>query len=74
MNDKDLVYVPGWDCHGLPIEWKNRRAIQKIKNKNEVPVVEFRKNADFANKWIKVHKDQFKRLGVIGDWKTIFLP
>ncbi len=74
MNDKDSVYVPGWDCHGLPIEWKIEEQYKKNKkNKNEVPVIEFRKECrDFANKWIQVHKDQFKRLGVIGDWKNYY--
>ena len=74
MDDKDSVYVPGWDCHGLPIEWKIEEQYKKNKkNKNEVPVIEFRKECrDFANKWIKVHKDQFKRLGVIGDWENYY--
>ncbi len=74
MNGKDSVYVPGWDCHGLPIEWKIEEQYKKNKkNKNDVPVVEFRKECrDFANKWINVHKDQFKRLGVIGDWENYY--
>ena len=74
MNGKDSVYVPGWDCHGLPIEWKIEEQYKKNKkNKNDVPIVEFRKECrDFANKWIKVHKDQFKRLGVIGDWENYY--
>tara|TARA_B100000700_G_scaffold283855_1_gene336643 strand:+ start:2160 stop:4889 length:2730 start_codon:yes stop_codon:yes gene_type:complete len=74
MDDKDSVYVPGWDCHGLPIEWKIEEQYKKNKkNKNEIPVIEFRKECrDFANKWIKVHKDQFKRLGVIGDWENYY--
>ncbi len=74
MNDKDSVYVPGWDCHGLPIEWKIEEQYKKNKkNKNEVPIVDFRKECrDFANKWIKIHKDQFKRLGVIGDWENYY--
>tara|TARA_B100001121_G_scaffold299649_1_gene308625 strand:- start:1918 stop:4641 length:2724 start_codon:yes stop_codon:yes gene_type:complete len=74
MDDKDSVYVPGWDCHGLPIEWKIEEQYKKSKkNKNEVPIIEFRKECrDFANKWIKVHKDQFKRLGVIGDWENYY--
>ena len=69
MNGKDSVYVPGWDCHGLPIEWKIEEQYKKNKkNKNEVPIVEFRKECRaFAEKWIDVHKDQFKRLGVVGD-------
>ena len=72
MNGKDSVYVPGWDCHGLPIEWKIEEEYKKNKkNKNEVPITEFRKECRaFAEKWIKVHKDQFSRLGVIGDWKN----
>ena len=70
MDGKDSVYVPGWDCHGLPIEWKIEEQYKKNKkNKNEVPITEFRKECrDFAQKWIEVHKTQFKRLGVIGDW------
>ena len=74
MNGKDSVYVPGWDCHGLPIEWKIEEQYKKNKkNKNEVPIVEFRKECRvFAEKWIKVHKDQFKRLGVVGDWQNYY--
>ena len=74
MNGKDSVYVPGWDCHGLPIEWKIEEQYKKNKkNKNDIPIVEFRKECrDFANKWIDVHKRQFQRLGVIGDWKDYY--
>ena len=74
MNGKDSVYVPGWDCHGLPIEWKIEEQYKKNKkNKNDVPITEFRKECrEFASKWIKVHKDQFKRLGVIGDWENFY--
>ena len=74
MDGKDSVYVPGWDCHGLPIEWKIEEQYKKNKkNKNEVPIVEFRKECrTFAEKWIKVHKEQFKRLGVIGDWENYY--
>ena len=74
MNGKDSVYVPGWDCHGLPIEWKIEEQYKKNKkNKNEVPINEFRKECrDFASKWIEVHKEQFKRLGVIGDWGNYY--
>ncbi|MDB2341952.1 isoleucine--tRNA ligase, partial [Candidatus Pelagibacter bacterium] len=70
MDGKDSVYVPGWDCHGLPIEWKIAEQYKKNKkNKNEVPIKEFRRECrDFAEKWINVHKTQFKRLGVVGDW------
>jgi len=74
MDGKDSIYVPGWDCHGLPIEWKIEEQYKKNKkNKNEVPIVEFRKECrSFAEKWIEVHKDQFKRLGVIGDWENYY--
>ena len=74
MDGKDSVYVPGWDCHGLPIEWKIEEQYKKNKrNKNEVPVVEFRKECRaFAEKWIGIHKDQFKRLGVVGDWENYY--
>ena len=74
MDGKDSVYVPGWDCHGLPIEWKIEEQYKKNKkNKNEVPIVEFRKECRvFAEKWIDIHKDQFKRLGVIGDWENYY--
>ena len=74
MSGKDSVYVPGWDCHGLPIEWKIEEQYKKNKkNKNDVPIVEFRKECrSFAEKWIDVHKTQFKRLGVIGDWENYY--
>ena len=74
MDGKDSVYVPGWDCHGLPIEWKIEEQYKKNKkNKNEIPITEFRNECrEFANKWIKVHKDQFKRLGVVGDWENYY--
>jgi len=74
MDGKDSVYVPGWDCHGLPIEWKIEEQYKKNKkNKNDVPIVEFRKECrTFAEKWIEVHKDQFTRLGVVGDWENYY--
>jgi len=74
MSGKDSVYVPGWDCHGLPIEWKIEEQYKKNKkNKNEVPVSEFRKECrSFAEKWIDIHKAQFKRLGVVGDWENYY--
>ncbi len=74
MDGKDSVYVPGWDCHGLPIEWKIEEQYKKNKkNKNDVPIVDFRRECrDFANKWINIHKDQFTRLGVIGDWENYY--
>ncbi|MGL4240879.1 MAG: class I tRNA ligase family protein, partial [Beijerinckiaceae bacterium] len=66
----DSNYVPGWDCHGLPIEWKIEEQYRaKGKNKDEVPINEFRKECrDFATHWLGVQREQFKRLGVMGDW------
>ena len=76
----DSNYVPGWDCHGLPIEWKieeNYRA--KGRNKDAVPINEFRAECrEFAAHWIDVQREEFKRLGVVGDWahpyKTMDYP
>lgn len=70
MMGKDARYVPGWDCHGLPIEWKIEEKYRAAgKDKDAVPVVEFRKECrDFAAHWIEVQKAEFKRLGVGGDW------
>ena len=66
----DSNYVPGWDCHGLPIEWKIEEEYRaKGKDKDRVPVVEFRKQCrEFAEHWIGVQREEFKRLGVEGDW------
>ena len=70
MLSKDSVYVPGWDCHGLPIEWQVEQAYRKEgRDKDSVPVSEFRSDCRaFAEHWIDVQRDEFKRLGVIGDW------
>ena len=70
MMGFDSNYVPGWDCHGLPIEWKIEEEYRaKGKNKDEVPVNEFRKECRaFAEKWIDVQRAEFKRLGIEGDW------
>ena len=74
MDGKDSNYVPGWDCHGLPIEWKIEERYKKNKkNKDEIPVGEFRKECrEFANQWINIHVKEFKRLGVIGDWNNYY--
>ncbi len=70
MLGKDAAYVPGWDCHGLPIEWQiEQQYRQKGKDKDEVPIVPFRRQCrQFAEKWIGVQMGEFKRLGVLGDW------
>ena len=74
MDNKDSIYVPGWDCHGLPIEWKiEEQYKKKKKNKDEIPTKDFRKECrEFAQKWIGIHKAEFKRLGVIGDWENYY--
>src|SRR6202041_2944264 len=66
----DSNYVPGWDCHGLPIEWKIEEEYRaKGRNKDDVPIIEFRRECrEFAAKWIDIQKVEFKRLGVVGDW------
>jgi isoleucyl-tRNA synthetase len=70
MMGKDANYVPGWDCHGLPIEWKiEEKYRKKGKNKDDVPVVQFRQECrDFAEEWIGVQRTEFQRLGCVGDW------
>ena len=67
-------YVPGWDCHGLPIEWKIEELNKKKGvDKTKLSVNEFRGQCrDFASKWIDIQKNQFKRLGVIGDWENYY--
>ena len=74
MNGKDSVYVPGWDCHGLPIEWKIEEQYKKNKkNKDEVPIKDFRNECrEFAKKWIQIHINEFKRLGVVGDFENYY--
>ncbi|MEQ8448577.1 MAG: isoleucine--tRNA ligase [Nitratireductor sp.] len=71
MRGYDSNYVPGWDCHGLPIEWKIEEQYRaKGKNKDEVPVNEFRRECrDFAQHWIEVQTEEFKRLGIEGDFE-----
>jgi len=71
MRGRDANYVPGWDCHGLPIEWKiEEKYREKGKNKDEVPVNEFRQECrDFAAGWIQVQTEEFKRLGIEGDFE-----
>lgn len=70
MRGFDSNYVPGWDCHGLPIEWKiEEKYREKGKDKNEVPVNEFRRECrEFAQGWINIQSDEFRRLGIEGDF------
>jgi len=66
----DAPYIPGWDCHGLPIEWKIEEKYRKDgKSKDDVPIAQLRQDCrDFANHWIDVQRAQFKRLGCMGQW------
>ncbi len=70
MMGKDAAYVPGWDCHGLPIEWKIEEQYRnKGLDKDDVPAGEFRAECrSFAEKWVAVQSEQFQRLGILGDW------
>ncbi|HXH52463.1 MAG TPA: isoleucine--tRNA ligase [Sphingomicrobium sp.] len=72
---KDAPYVPGWDCHGLPIEWKIEEQYRKKKqSKDEVPLKEFRAECRaYAAHWVDVQREQFQRLGITGDWANPYL-
>ena len=72
---KDAPYVPGWDCHGLPIEWKVEEQYRKKKlNKDEVPAREFRAECRaYAQHWVDTQREQLKRLGIMGDWDHPYL-
>jgi isoleucyl-tRNA synthetase len=75
MMGRDARYVPGWDCHGLPIEWKIEEQYRaKGLDKDAVPVVDFRQECRrFAEGWIDIQRDEFKRLGVYGNWDDPYL-
>ncbi|MCV2866202.1 isoleucine--tRNA ligase [Albidovulum sediminicola] len=75
MMGKDARYVPGWDCHGLPIEWKIEEQYRaKGLNKDEVETVAFRQECrKFAEGWIDIQREEFKRLGVTGNWADPYL-
>ncbi len=75
MLGKDAPYVPGWDCHGLPIEWiVEEKYRAKKQSKDSVPLAQFRQECrDFAAYWVERQKEQFERLGVIGDWDNPYL-
>ena len=72
---KDAPYVPGWDCHGLPIEWKVEEQYRAKKlDKDQVPVAQFRAECRaYADKWVDVQRAEFERLGVMGDWADPYL-
>jgi isoleucyl-tRNA synthetase len=80
MRGYDSNYVPGWDCHGLPIEWKIEEENYRSKGKQKpdlsdpAAMVEFRKECRaYAEKWIKVQGDEFQRLGIVGDFDNPYL-
>ncbi|MBQ0771914.1 MAG: class I tRNA ligase family protein, partial [Sphingomonadales bacterium] len=72
---KDAPFVPGWDCHGLPIEWKIEEQYRKKKlNKDEVPASEFRAECrTYADDWVNVQREEFKRLGILAQWDKPYL-
>jgi isoleucyl-tRNA synthetase len=76
MLGKDCAYVPGWDCHGLPIEWKIEEENYRAKGKKKPDfsdaqaMIAFRRECRaYAEKWLSVQRDEFKRLGVAGEWE-----
>jgi len=75
MMGFDARYIPGWDCHGLPIEWKIEEKYRaKGRDKDAVDVVEFRKECrDFAAEWVDIQRDEFQRLGITGNWAEPYL-
>jgi isoleucyl-tRNA synthetase len=75
LQGYDAPYIPGWDCHGLPIEWKVEEQYRKKKlDKDEVPVDQFRAECRaYAEKWVAVQSEQFQRLGVMGEWDDPYL-
>ncbi|MCR8725119.1 isoleucine--tRNA ligase [Frigidibacter sp. ROC022] len=75
MMGYDSRYVPGWDCHGLPIEWKIEEQYRaKGLDKDAVPVVDFRQECrKFAEGWVDIQREEFKRLGVTGNWADPYL-
>lgn len=75
MQGFDAPFVPGWDCHGLPIEWKIDEQLKKSgKNKRDIAIPEFRDMCkQFAEHWINIQRKGFKRLGVNGDWNNPYL-
>ena len=75
MMGFDSRYVPGWDCHGLPIEWKIEEQYRaKGQDKDQVPVIDFRQECrKFAEGWIDIQREEFKRLGITGNWDDPYL-
>ena len=74
MQGFDAAFVPGWDCHGLPIEWEVEQELRKKGDeKKNISIKEFRnKCRKFAEHWIKIQKKEFERFGVLGDWENYY--
>lgn len=74
MLGKNAHYLPGWDCHGLPVEWKVEETYRaRGIAKDDVPILEFRRQCrEFAGEWIGVQREEFERLGVLGDWDSYY--
>ena len=75
MMGHDARYVPGWDCHGLPIEWNIEEQYRaKGLNKDDVDVVAFRQECrKFAEGWVDIQREEFKRMGITGNWADPYL-
>ena len=75
MKGKDAPFVPGWDCHGLPIEQQVEKQLKEKKIKKEdIPKSEFRKLCrEYAKTFVEIQKQEFKRLGIIGNWDNPYL-
>ncbi|MGJ8597685.1 isoleucine--tRNA ligase [Sulfitobacter sp.] len=75
MMGRDARYIPGWDCHGLPIEWKIEEQYRKKgRDKDQVPINEFRAECrEFAAGWVDIQREEFKRLGIQGNWEKPYL-
>jgi isoleucyl-tRNA synthetase len=75
MMGRDARYIPGWDCHGLPIEWKIEEQYRKKgRDKDQVPINEFRGECrSFAAGWVDIQREEFKRLGIQGNWEKPYL-
>ncbi|MFK7879726.1 isoleucine--tRNA ligase [Roseobacter sp.] len=75
MMGFDARYIPGWDCHGLPIEWKIEEQYRKKgRDKDDVPINDFRAECrKFAAGWVDIQREEFKRLGITGNWADPYL-
>jgi len=76
MAGRDSNYVPGWDCHGLPIEWKVEEEFYRAKGRakpdfsDPAAIIAFRRECRaYAEHWLQVQREEFRRLGVVGDWE-----